>query len=597
MDEINNEITLLASLKEKYNTALAQYEAEQNRIRILDLVDDGQLWSALGSKMPTYQILPDTNFITYVKSNLVASLYTVARSAEVMPTSTEDKDICMYLNLALDNLWQQQRVGDLQYKAGEWAALANIGITQVGWDDTLVGGSDSAYYKGNVSFKNIDPLKFMRDPFAPDLHTAAYCMTYDTYHKSVLLANPNYTEKMKAYLAGSYSNAAFRVPALTNQKLGASAKDYFTLIIIWLRNDDGTISEYHTLNFEVLLYKKDAIKPAEFPFAILYCNDPRGGKVIGTSECAKVFANNVAYNLLDSIMLTAEYKNQCPPKFVNTQSNLNINAFAQKADNPGYVFPVQGDASKAVHYQQYPIVSPNAQYVQGRMRDGIQLISGVDGRYTGRDSGSILTTGGIENMLSRTTMIDTPKIVNYERYTSELSKLALSNMILYSQKRYYLRKSKEANNKWETLTVDFPSISDNTVFSYQINISADLPKNKQRIAAMATNLMEKQMQYGRNAQVELITPEEYLEMQDIPNKERFLDRMGIQRQTNMVEFVSTALFNFAENTKNGMPADDAILATAKTMRDAQEGKLELQEKPMPMGGSGGDATEDAGGDL
>ena len=581
---------LLTSLREKYDAALAHYTSEQNRIRILDLVDDGQLWAALGSKMPTYQILPDTNFITYVKSNLVASLYTVARSAEIMPTSDTDKDICMYLNLALDNLWQQQRVGDLQYKAGEWAALVNLGITQVGWDDTLTGGSDSSYFKGCVSFKNIDPMKFMRDPFAADLHTAAYCMTYDVYHKSVLLANPNYREQMKAYLADANGLSTISLPSLANQKNAQAAKDYYTLVIMWVRNDDGTISEYHTLNLEVLLYKKDEIKPAEFPFAMLYCNDPRGSKVIGTSECAKIFANNVAYNLLDSIMLTAEYKNQCPPKFVSTQSGLNINAFAQKADDPGYVFPVEGDASKAVHYQAYPMVSPSAQSMQQRTQYSIQLVSGVDGRYTGRESGSVITTGGIESMLNRTTTIDTPKIVNYERYTSELSKLALANMILYSQKRNYFRKSETEKNKWEVISVDFPNIPDNSVFNYQVNISADLPKNKQRIAAMSANLMEKQLQYGRQQDVQFITPEEFLEMQDIPNKERFLDRMGIERQTNMVEFVSTALFNFAENTKNGMPADDAILATAKTMRDSQAGTLDLGEQAMPPGTEAAEAA-------
>ena len=46
------------------------------------------------------------------------------------------------------------------------------------------------------------------------------------------------------------------------------------------------------------------------------------------------------------------------------------------------------------------------------------------------------------------------------------------------------------------------------VFKYQIHISADLPKNRQRIAEMANQLMEKQMQYKQaGEEVDLITPE------------------------------------------------------------------------------------------
>ena len=52
---------------------------------------------------------------------------------------------------------------------------------------------------------------------------------------------------------------------------------------------------------------------------------------------------------------------------------------------------------------------------------GIELVTGVDNRYTGRDTGSIITTGGTEEMLNRVTMIDTPKIMNYENYTKNLT--------------------------------------------------------------------------------------------------------------------------------------------------------------------------------
>lgn len=586
-EELQKESALLASIREKFDTCLAHYSKDHTKIRTLDLVDNGQLWKALGAKFPPYQILPDTNFVTYVKSNLVASIYTVAKSAQIQPTSEKDKDLVVNLNIALEHIWDLLRIGDYQFAAGEWAALANLGITQVGWDDSLTAGSGDAFTKGCVALKNIDPMKFMRDPFASDLETAGYCMTYDVYHKSVFLENPNYKEKFKEYLAKNIEGGnSFNIPTLSDAKPAGSAKDYFTLITIWIKEENGDISETHVINCEKVLYRKDSIKPKTFPFALLYCNKPRGGRLIGVSEPAKIFANNVAYNLLDSIALTAEYKNQRPPKYVSQNSGLNVNAFAKHSDDAGYTFIVNGDASKAVHYHEYPQVNSNLSAYKMDLRTNMQTVTGVDERYTGRDTGSIITTGGVEDMLNRVTLVDTPKILNYETYTKRLSSLILSNMILYSQKRVYLVKAKNSA-KYERLEIDFPNIPDDAIFNYVLNISSDLPKNKQRIAQSATMLMEKQLQYqGQGQQVDLITPEEWLSMQDLPNKELFLERMGIQRNTNAVEEVTSTLFNYSGLVEKGMDPEDAILATAKTMQDARSGIAPMAEAPMPAGTNG-----------
>ena len=150
----------------------------------------------------------------------------------------------------------------------------------------------------------------------------------------------------------------------------------------------------------------------------------------------------------------------------------------------------------------------------------VQTISGVDGRYTGRDTGSILTTGGISNMLDQVTMIDAPKVNNYEVYCKRLTQLILSNYLTHSAiERNYFVKDKRTL-EWETVNVKFPNISADTVFSYEIAISSELPKNKSRIEAVANHLMEMQMQYqGQGIETDLITPEEWLMMQDLPMTE------------------------------------------------------------------------------
>ena len=122
------------------------------------------------------------------------------------------------------------------------------------------------------------------------------------------------------------------------------------------------------------------------------------------------------------------------------------------------------------------------------------------------------------------------------------------------------------------------------MYDYQINISAELPKNRARIAEMANQLMEKQMQYKQMGDdVDLITPEEWLMFQDLPNKEYMLERMGVQRLNNEVENVSQTLFEFANLTKQGLSPQEAILATAKSLSNKRQGIVPEESPTSPFG--------------
>jgi hypothetical protein len=412
-------------------------------------------------------------------------------------------------------------------------------------------------------------------------------MTYDRYHKTVFLANKNYKEKFKEYLdSKKNSGAMLNTPTIIDSKHASTTDDYYTLVTFWEKVEDDkgniVIDEIHTVNAEAVLYVRHAIKPDKFPFAILYCNEP-GDSLIGTSEPAKAFANSVAYNIVDSISLTSAYKNQRPPKFVSSQSGLNINSFAQHANDADYTFVVNGDATKAVHYHQFPQVDPNIDRINLRLDANIKQVSGVDERYTGRDTGSIITTGGIQDRLNRVTVIDTPKIENFEDYAKQLTELVLANLIEFGAERKYFVKDPNKPNTYKEISVDFPKLNVDTAFNYQINISSELPRNKARIAEMANQLMEKQMQYQQQGEsVDLITVEEWLQMQDLPMREYMLERMGIQRMNNEIENVSQTLFEFAELTKQGMAPQDAMMAVAKSLRDKKAGILPQEPAVNPL---------------
>lgn len=556
---------LLENLKNNFDICTVQYRKAFKRAKVLDATEKGYLWTAIEAKFPKYQILPHTNHVRYVKNNLLASIYTVGKAARVAPTSEADKEIVEHINTFLEHFWSIGNVGYYQMQAGERAALLNIGITQVGWDGSIVSGDGDTFYKGAPVYKNINPLKFMRDPYATDLDHAGYCITWDQYHKSVILKNPNYKKEFETFLKTHNNGMNTTVPEVpTDRVSGANSisnKDYYRVIVHWVRVANK-IHEIHTIDNTYVLFVKEDIQPSVFPFALCYCNIP-GEDLIGTSEPAAIFANSLADNMLKSIILTAEYKNQRPPRFVNTQSGLNVKAFAKHGNDADRVFPVNGDASRAVHYQSYPNVSAAAFSILNTLSNDMQMVTGVDGHYTGRDTGSILTTGGIENMLDQASLIDAPKIMLYEEYAKRLTNLTLANFVIHGTERTYLVKDPETS-KYSTQKIDFPQIDNHTIFNYEINISSQLPKTKQQVAQQATMLMEKQMQYrSAGLDVDLITPEEWLMFQDFPNREYMQRRMGIQRLSNEVEDVTETIFGFAELTKNGMEPQDAVNAMAQ----------------------------------
>lgn len=560
----------LTQLKDNFNVANTEYSEAFKRARKLDMVDKNKLWKAVSAQYPSYQILPETNHVSYIKNNILASIYTVGKCASILPTSEQDREIVMQLNIALEQIWSQLDVPFYQMLAGERAALLNLGVTQVGWDNNVVSGKDKTFEKGRCVLKNINPLHYMRDPYAPTLDEAAYVITWEEYHKSVLLANENYKESFKEYLekhkGGTEGTVTVQPDTDRVSKDVSGKKDYYKLFTHWVRVADK-IHEIHTINNEYVLYVREDIKPSTFPFAELFCNLP-DESLLGVSEPNKILANSLAYNIMQSIMLTADYKNQRPPKFINSASGLNINSFKKHGNEADYTFVVSGDASRAVHYHQFPAPSATAPTNMAMLTNDIKSITGVDDRYTGRDTGSILTTGGVNSMLDQVTMIDAPKVLNYEHYCKKLTQLILYNYINFSAiARNYFVRDKRNPKKWNGVTVDFPKIDNATVFDYEINISSELPKNKTVVANMANKMMEMQMQYSaQNIEVDLITPQEWLMLQqDLPIKEYMLERMGLQRTSNWVEATAQIVTQYTSLIEQGVDPAEALNTTAATM--------------------------------
>ena len=569
----------LETIKDRIKDTDTRYTKVLERMRILDGTDRGKMWEVVNAKFPKYQLTPDSNWVNYIKENLVASIYTTGRYAELMPRSNDDVKYCNEFNSALATIWDQTKADYYQFLAGERAALLNIGITMVGWRKNILGGTTNHWYQGDVVFKNIDPMKFRRDPYADVFDNSEFCYYYDDYSLSIIKSKDLYKERIKEIEAAVGSldeNTGLpdAVTAATDRQKNASTQSnyhkvtyYYTICSSTAKdNKDGyVITEVHLLDDQYVLYCNKDLKPRMFPFAILYCNEP-AGDLVGASEPAKAFTSAFTYNLLNSIYATHAYKAQRPPRFVNAASGINLRQFAKYGNDADKTFIVNGDATQAVHYAQFPQLPPELLQVKQDLGRDIKDCSGVDEMYAGKNTGSIQTTGGMDAMLESTSQRDNQKIFLYEEYTKRLTELVVNNLVAFGDKREYT-VTDPITQQVKVVSFDFPKIDDDIRFRYTLDIQTYLPRNKTRLAAVANMLLEKQAQYQPDP--EIITVEEWLLMQDIPFKDMIYKRMGIQRNTRITEQVAMTLEMFATLVDGGMQPDAAVDAVANQLQAQQ----------------------------
>lgn len=399
----------LGSIKDRIKDTDTRYTKVLERMRILDGTDRGKLWDVVKAKFPKYQLTPDSNWVNYIKENLLASIYTTGRYAEIMPKSTDDIKFCNEFNSALGTIWDNINAEYYEYLAGERASLLNLGITMVGWRKDIIGGTKNHFYQGDIIFKNIDPMKFRRDPYADVFDNSEFCYYYDDYSLSIIKSKDKYAKRIaeiEKAVGTLKDNGVISdiIPAATDRQKTANTQSnyhkltyYYTIYSVDTKVDrDGyKIAEVHLLDDEYVLFCNPDLKPKMFPFALLYCNEP-AGDIVGASEPAKQFASNLTYNMLNSIYATHAYKAQRPPRFVNAASGINLRQFAKYGNDADRTFIVNGDATQAVHYGQFPQLPPELLQVKQDLGRDIKDCSGIDEMYAGKNTGSIQTTGGMD---------------------------------------------------------------------------------------------------------------------------------------------------------------------------------------------------------
>lgn len=522
----------------------------------LDAYDSGNFWSHVKAKLPKHQMLVDTNYVNYVKQNQVNSIYSGGYIADVSPRSAEDEVLARKINMFLEFVYDDVNLNYYQLLAGERAALLNVGAIMIQWD--------SANHK--VAPRFIDTASLYLDPAVRAYQEGSALFVAEVISRRDLFrTKPEYKDKLtennKQLGQASASNYGKNY---LGSKTPTSNDDVIYLLNAFIKNENGGIDQYIIGNEHVILESKENIKPNCFPVAVLYALPPVKD-VYGFNVTKLILRNCLALNLLDSIGITHVYAQQRRATLMRRDIGISVDYLSANINNPDSTIPVDGDPTKAVHQLDLPDLPNFLVEYRGKLEESIFLISGIDPIYTGRQTNSVTTTGGVERMQQRSSLTDATKITMLEHFTKQLTKMIFDFYVEFGDKYNVYNKAKHDALK-EVYEVDFKAFREKKIdFDFVMNASPYLPKNRVRYAEAANAVIEMQAQYQMNPP--LMTPEEWLSYQDFPQKDMMLQRMEAQRLQDDTQEITENIVNFSSLMQQGVTPEGAVdmLANEKAM--------------------------------
>lgn len=563
----------LQKIIDKYRHFVAEKEDYSRTCRQLDAYDSGNFWKHVKAKLPKHQMLVDTNYINYIKMAQLNSVYSSGYIADVTPRDFTNEDLAKKVNMFLEYVYDANNLNYYQTLAGERAALLNVGAVLFEWDSSTKHGCTKDY-SGSIKPRFIETSSLYLDPAVRDYKEGSALFIAEVVSKSELCKNPKYAEEIKKLdaIKSQANTAGVSSPEYGRSYIGSKVPnkedDVVYLLNAFIKNDKGGIDQYLIADEKVILEQKENIKPNRFPVCVLYGLPPTKD-VYGYNVTKICLQNCLAINLLDSMGVTHVYAQQRRATLVRSDIGIDVDYLAANINNPDVTMMIQGDPQKAVHQLDLPDLPNYLVEYRSKLEESIFLISGIDATYTGRNTNSITTTGGVERLQQRSGLTDASRIAMLEHFAKDMTQLILEFYIAFGDEYEIPTKAKHQALK-EITNINFKEIRDNKVtFDYSMNASPYLPKNRIRYAEAATQIMEMQAQYQMNPP--LITPEEWLSYQDFPQKNLMLQRMEAQRMQDDVAEISENVVNFSSLMQQGVSPDGAVqmLADEKAMMREQ----------------------------
>ena len=553
---------------------------------------NGDFWKKVAKQTAGPQIKPDTNYLEFVETNITNSVYAANYHANVLPRHYKDNDFALALNAFINYKWDKLGTKQLFPKLGKQSTLYNYSGVQVGWNKNLIAGSSHNREQGTVEIQHIPYNELYLDGSITDylsgraIFISRRVTLFDLINEPQLKEGAlQYKKQVEDKNSGEFVSKPTESPsdlALEADPVNEYSRKVELLECFFKKETDTgfRIDHLFIADNEFILKLNEDIKPKVFPIRVLYGQAPDSDPY-GVPKAWKIVGNTVALNLLDSIEGTHAHASQNRTKLISHMSGINYRSFAKYGNTPNMAFIVRGEPDKVVRYVEVQQL-PQMDKLKQRLEEGIQLVTGVDPRYIGRETGSIQTTGGTDLSQQRImSTTDATRIVELECFVESLTELIIDYYIQYGSQYSTVQRDGlgKVHEDEKNPEIDFKKIEDNK-FDYSMNAAPYLPKNAMRLSEAADQLMGMQGQYQFSPP--LITHEEWLMWKDYPQKELIIQRIRGQALEMDKEEITSMLLSFAGMVDKGMDPMDAV-------------EILTEEKQLKRDEPGLGASRDPGG--
>lgn len=595
---------------QKYYTRFINAEnavsSKHEKWRVLDMFDRGQQWE--NANLPPWVPKPVTNFIRYFRTLKRANLASAIPSANFYPEHPADAETVKNLQKAYNHVWHVEKVDRTIRRCIDRAILQGTAIGYVYNDDTYVGGKyygeenpDNHLYVGKICVKRIPNGNFFPDPNAYSLDECKFIEITEVLPLEEVKNTPAYKKYAGKKLQDITSadldfdtDASGDFYQRKNTKLNTSltnvkGDELVTVHTHWERymNTDGVWQvdvSYYLRNSDFFLLRIEDVKPNQYPFAILY-DEEEENDFWGRSTCEDVLDNSRIINRTAQTAAILATLHQNPQKVIWKESGINAQELAKTGNLPGKTMTSNVPANQAVNYINPPEISRSLFEIEDRLKNDMREIVGVTEAYTGQSVGSLTTSTGVNSLIERSSVRDKDKMIQIDGFVERISYLIVLNIMYgWDRVRPIMDIQPNGEPRFDIFEPIDPLTADNLEIRVRSNVYARAPITQASKRQQADKLMQMQGQFNYNPPI--ITPEEWLRLQEFDIQDEIMKRMQEDRKKaeqnsvdNMVKQSLQLGVMISEMLQQGISLEDAQVEAMKYAQQLQAQQAQGGQAP------------------
>lgn len=542
-----DQLKLIHKAERRFRVASNGMSEHHKAWNMIDQFDRGRQWDNV--QIPVWIPKPITNLIRYVRTTKRANLAQNVPQAQFIPLTPIDAPLVKSIQKAYDHVWDEQKVPSIIRRCVDRSLLHGTSIAYVYAEENIRGkyfGDDNPsnqMYRYDVKVRKLNNANFFIDPTAYCLKEAKYITITEPLSFSDVKNNPTFREyagkKLKELTYADLQRedeANGDIFDRDNTKSDASNQldlgdEMVTMHIHWerYRNEDGAWQvdvSYFLWNTDFLLYRIEDFKPSIYPFAVLY-DEEEDNSFWGTSTAMDMLENQKIINKTAQAASIIGTLHQNPQKVVLRESGINAAEMSRTGTLAGKVWT--SNVPNAVEVIQPPDIPKGLFEIEDRMKLDIKDMAGITESYTGESVGSLTTSTGVDSLIERSTIRDRDKAMGQiDPFVEDLSHIIVMFILVYWQEeRPLMTRKKNGTPQFETWKPVPEKVIDNMEWRVRSDVYAKAPVTAASKKQQADSLMQMQGQFQFDPPI--ITAEEWIEMQDFPNKEDILARMEQDR--------------------------------------------------------------------